>query len=498
MVLLGVVFFGNLITLNASSLLRPHIRSSEGNDIIIRVFHHSAPVTMPVSFLLPVLIMMIYVVPFFSRSPGTGSPVSALARRRILSAPLSISLLSLIGWTLPIAGFFISSMFLGESLPPRYYLRVIMENLTNGLICFVICYNVLEIYFQRKVIPAAFPDNRLSEFKGIFSLSVHQRFQLMFFAISFFPVLTISLFTMAHLTDDGESELILPLLVIAFCLMAVSFVVNIMTARLFRQPLLAMNQLTKAVKKGDYSAETQVLSVDELGSLGEALNEMTAGLKEREMIRDTFGKMVDPRVRDHLLAGNVQMGGELCEATILFCDIRGFTPMSEKLSPGEVVQVLNEYFEEMSRCIEEAGGIVNKYIGDAVMALFGVPVPLENAAQSAMEAAFAMRTAREKLNERFREKGLPPIMSGVGLHSGEVLAGNIGSQSRMEYTVIGDTVNVAARIEKMCKKVKQDILLSEETVSRLKDDSLVKKMGSATLTGRKSRTLIYSVKKKNE
>jgi class 3 adenylate cyclase len=192
-----------------------------------------------------------------------------------------------------------------------------------------------------------------------------------------------------------------------------------------------------------------------------------AELVEKEFIKDTFGKAVDPRVRDHLLSGHIKLGGELREATILFVDIRGFTPLSEKMKPDQVVALLNRYFEKMTRCIIEEEGLVNRYIGDAILAIFGAPVHMDNHADAAVRAALTMRAARDALNEDMQQEGLPPIYTGIGIHTGPVLAGNIGSSSRMEYTVIGDTVNLASRIEKLCKALGRDFIMSEATAMQL-------------------------------
>ena len=196
---------------------------------------------------------------------------------------------------------------------------------------------------------------------------------------------------------------------------------------------------------------------------------MALELKEKEFIKDTFGKIVDPRVRDHLLSGNIKLGGELKEATILFIDIRDFTSISEKMQPDKVVVLLNRYFEKMSQCITEENGLVNKYIGDAILAIFGVPIKLDNHSNAAIRAALKMRIERNLLNKELVKEGFPSIQTGIGIHTGEVLAGNIGSTSRMEYTVIGDAVNIASRIEKLCKQFNYDLILSEATVMQLSD-----------------------------
>ena len=179
----------------------------------------------------------------------------------------------------------------------------------------------------------------------------------------------------------------------------------------------------------------------------------------------------------------------------MFCDIRGFTSLSENMEPEKIVSFLNEYFTGLEECIAAHGGIINKYIGDAVMALFGAPIRSQNHAEEAYLAALDMRKKLAKMNERFSKNGLPVIRFGIGLHSGEVLAGNIGAANRLEYTVIGDTVNTASRIEGLCKIYKKDLLISENTVAKIKEKTDEKSfifLDEAEIRGRKERVKIYT------
>ena len=155
----------------------------------------------------------------------------------------------------------------------------------------------------------------------------------------------------------------------------------------------------------------------------------------------------------------------------MFCDIRGFTSLSENMQPEVVVNLLNQYFTQMEKCISKNHGVINKYIGDAVMAIFGAPVKTSNHAFNAYNAALEMKKSLTELNKIFTEKKLPQLAFGVGLHSGVVLAGNIGAENRMEYTVIGDTVNTASRIESLCKKYNTDFLISESTFNKIVKNS---------------------------
>ena len=215
--------------------------------------------------------------------------------------------------------------------------------------------------------------------------------------------------------------------------------------------------------------------------------------KEIVEINDIFGKNVSPQIRDYLLKGNISLGGEKREATVMFCDIRGFTTLSENMAGEKVVQLLNTYFTGLEKCITANNGVINKYIGDAVMALFGVPIPSGTHQKDAYQAALAMRKELVELNKEFKKKGLPELRFGIGLHSGTLLAGNIGAASRMEYTVIGDTVNTASRIEGLCKTYKSDLLISSSTADALTKSGIqLKFVADAAIRGRSEKVELYS------
>jgi adenylate cyclase len=206
-----------------------------------------------------------------------------------------------------------------------------------------------------------------------------------------------------------------------------------------------------------------------------------------------MGKYMTQSVMDHLMRGKVELGGESLTVTILFTDIRSFTSISETMTAQELVKLLNEYFTEMVTVIMEEGGVVDKYIGDAIMAVFGAPVSKPDDARRAVRAAVRMRHALAKLNERLVARGAPPIKTGIGLHTGEVVAGNIGSEARMEYTVIGDAVNLASRLESSTKELGTDVLISEDTNALLDNELETKAVREITVKGRAKPVIVYEV-----
>jgi adenylate cyclase len=179
--------------------------------------------------------------------------------------------------------------------------------------------------------------------------------------------------------------------------------------------------------------------------------------------------------------------------TILFTDIRSFTTISEKMDPQALVALLNEYFTEMVGIVMHEDGVVDKYIGDAIMAVFGAPVPKPEDARNAVRAAVRMRRALQHLNTRLEQRGLPTLRTGIGIHTGEVVAGNIGSERRMEYTVIGDAVNLASRLESNTKDLGVNVLISEDTYALTKEVIEVRPVKEITVKGRRAPVMTYEV-----
>ncbi len=280
----------------------------------------------------------------------------------------------------------------------------------------------------------------------------------------------------------------------------VVFPINSMTMRTSEFAYSGNNALEENIEK---IRKLDIHTGDEVENLYKAFTKMTEdtmGYVEKivssaehiAQINSTFGKVVSPQVRDFLLSDNPDLGGEDLDVTVMFCDIRGFTTISERLEPKEIVSMLNRYFTRLEKPIVENGGIINKYIGDAIMAVFGVPLQSETHAYDAWKAAQGMRTQLAALNEELKNEGRQEIRFGIGLCSGKVLAGNIGTANRLEYTVIGDTVNTASRIESLCKTYKTDLLISEQTKELLPDNVALTFIAESEIRGKERKIKLYS------
>ncbi|MBF0226956.1 MAG: CHASE2 domain-containing protein [Desulfobacterales bacterium] len=227
--------------------------------------------------------------------------------------------------------------------------------------------------------------------------------------------------------------------------------------------------------------------------------------KKREQLRKIFSKYVPDKIVDELISKNElpDIGGDEVEITILFSDIRNFTAISEKLLPIEVVEMLNEYFTKIYDCVLEEGGIIDKFIGDAVMVLFGVPLKGENHALKGIKCAIKMQEIANKfrfnLKEKFTDKNIPEFRIGIGIHTGKAIVGNIGSKERMEYTAIGDSVNIASRIESSTKELGWCIAVSDDCVKSVKAPNVLTIINSKIIEikGREKKIEVHEVKIQN-
>lgn len=217
--------------------------------------------------------------------------------------------------------------------------------------------------------------------------------------------------------------------------------------------------------------------------------------RERARIRAVFSRYVAPAVVGEVLNRReaLKLGGELRRVTIFFSDIRGFTPLTERQTPEETVAMLNEYFEAMAQVIFDYEGTINKYIGDAIMAVYGAPIAQSDASSRAVRACLAMRRRLHELNEQRTIRGDEPIRIGMGVHVGEVIVGNIGSLRQMEYTVIGDAVNVCSRIESQTKALGTDLLISDDVYHEVDGEVLVETCEPQRVKGKAEPIVLHKV-----
>lgn len=215
--------------------------------------------------------------------------------------------------------------------------------------------------------------------------------------------------------------------------------------------------------------------------------------EEKNLIRGIFGRYASDEVVEDALRRGLQLGGEEREVTILFADIRNFTSLAERLQPNEVVNLLNDYFAQMVDVITRNSGTLNKFMGDGMLAIFGAPVSYGNNAERAVKTALAMVDRLEQFNGRQREQGKTELKIGIGISSGCVVVGHIGSIERMEYTAIGDAVNVAARLDTLNKELGTTILICHDTYQRVGEGIRVRELKSVVVKGKGEEVQVYEV-----
>lgn len=259
-------------------------------------------------------------------------------------------------------------------------------------------------------------------------------------------------------------------------------------------PIERLVDVTRKVAAGNFEVHANIKSHDEVGELANSFDAMVDGLKERDKIKNVMNKFHGSAITDDLMKGDLQLGGVNKQVTVFFSDIRDFTKFSEGHTPEQVVEMLNEYFEIMVGIVTKNHGVVDKFVGDAMMAIWGAPNSTGQDEQFAVKACLEMRQALEELNKLRMSRNQVEIKIGMGLNSGPAISGTIGSSERMEYTVIGDTVNTASRIESSTKAFGTDLLISGETLDRVKDKFITEYAGAAEVKGKAEPLKMYKIK----
>ena len=272
------------------------------------------------------------------------------------------------------------------------------------------------------------------------------------------------------------------------------FFLLIVVSRKISRPIIDLkNSAVQVTEEGPYRDAIEVKSSDEVGQLTAAFNEMMEGLRQRDFIRDTFGRYVTKEVVKELLdtSDGLKLGGEIREVTIMLSDLRGFTPISEQLSPDQVIEVLNSYLSQMSKIIAKYQGTINEFIGDAILTFFGAPVKYGDSPARAVACALAMQLGMEDVNRKNEEKGLPPLYMGIGINTGDVIVGNIGSKERAKYGVVGHNINLASRVEGAT--IGGQVLITPSTYEKTKDLLIVRSVQSIRFKGVEENIDLYDV-----
>lgn len=280
---------------------------------------------------------------------------------------------------------------------------------------------------------------------------------------------------------------------IAAAMIALGIAGAIWLSMVLARPIRSLVQATQAIARQNFNVSLPVSSRDEIGDLTQSFNEMAKSLREKEFIKDAFSKYVAPEVAQEILKNPEQsfLTPNRQEVSVLFSDLRGFTPLTERLTPEEVVAILNEFYGLMFEQTFQQAGTLDKFLGDGAMAIFGAPKAYEDHALRAIKTALAIRAGIANLTANRESQGEQPITIGIGISTGEVIAGTVGAQNRVEYTVIGDRVNLAARL--VANAQPGQILISGWTHKAVEPWVEARSLGPVQVKGKEEIVEIYEI-----
>lgn len=413
---------------------------------------------------------------FFWRGES-GAGASAVVQRRAVNAPLVIAATGLLPWLLNPVIYPLATLLHFGIWRPELASQQIVSPLVNGFLAATTTFLLIDWVFRRRVMPRVFPAGQVVEVAGSLAPGVRARLLIFLVAVAFAPLFTmlgLIRASAARIGAGADPAVVVPALThaaqITFAVyVALGMAFTLVLARTFTQPVREIAAALRRLRGGQLATRVRATASDELGVLQDGVNAMAATLEERERILQTFGRVVEPAVRDHLLAGDRNLGGEERYVTVLFCDLRGFTALGERLPPGEVVAILNDYFSAVAAWVRVEGGFIDKFIGDAILGVFGLfDSPAHpsrcQAAAAALRCALGLPARLAALNAARAASGAPPLAVSIGMASGVVIAGTIGAADRFEYTVIGDAVNVAARLQEAAKQRGHGLLVTAVTL----------------------------------
>jgi class 3 adenylate cyclase len=288
--------------------------------------------------------------------------------------------------------------------------------------------------------------------------------------------------------DLGPADMALALLVSVVMAATVSLALTVLLANSVTAPIDELDKATRRLADGDLTARVPVVTTDETGALARSFNEMAAGLEQRERLREAFGTFVDPQLAERVAEEGTDFAGEEVELSLLFMDVRGFTAYAESAPARDVVSRLNDLYGEVVPIVLDHGGHANKFIGDGLLAVFGAPDRLDDHAARAVAAAI-------EIARRVRERYDGEVSVGIGVNSGQVVVGTIGGGGRLDFTVIGDAVNTAARVEAATRETGDDLLITEATRASLagEDGDWLERSG-IELKGKSEAVRLYTPK----
>ncbi len=456
----------------------------------------------PSAFVVGFMLTLVYEQPLRAYLNGRfngralSDDLAVKARRRCLNEPFFLIAMDFGIWLLAAILFPILAWLKGGGVEAIHYLFFL--NLHTGLITSIVAFFVLEHILQDRLAPFLFPEGGLFMTPKTLRIRIGTRLSALLFGCNIIPFIA-TIGTIRRIASPSQDPLEMldrlstTLLVSSLVFIATGIWMTILVTGNLTRPLRSIIGALREVRRGNFDTKVRVTSNDEIGYTGDVINQMTEGLKERDLIKEMFGRYVAPEIRDEILSGRIPLDGEIRAVTVLFSDLRDFTPLTEALPPKEVVKIINLYFKEMEDAIQRHHGLVLQFIGDEIEAVFGAPIAREDHPLLAVRAALEMAQRLRQVNAELTKKGQRPLMHGIGIHTGEVLAANIGSPNRLSYALVGDTVNLASRLEGLNKTFGTEIIASGTTCAGLNGGFSLTKLPETPIKGITRPIDIYSI-----
>lgn len=382
------------------------------------------------------------------------------AQRLVINLPWWILIVAGVSWFICIPVFPAALAMVPGKLSPVVVGHLITSFVTASLIAITHSFFAVELVSQRALYPVFFRQTSMANVPGAVPLSITARGILWALSAVVSPIVSLVLIL---LVQDPQHHS--PAFGLAVGVVAIAFGLTTawMLSKLIAVPVRQLRDASMRVTDGDLDVRVNLQRADDFGPLIEGFNTMVQGLQERERLQETFGRHVGQEAARQILQQGEGLVGNEQEITVMFVDVRNFTAHSSTHSPQEVVSALNIFFRLAVETIESHGGMVNKFLGDGFMALFGIGTQQTNHAFQAVRAAQQLFQSLEIVSEELEQVGWPGLQIGVGINTGSAIVGSIGSPKRLEYTAIGDTVNVASRVESLTKTLGHSLLITENT-----------------------------------
>jgi adenylate cyclase len=416
------------------------------------------------------------------------------ARRRVINLPWLGTIIPAICWFVCIPVFLLALRSAPGSVDLRVLFYLPISLTISGLIATTHSFFAVELLSQRQLYPILFQGANPAATPGAFALSLHQRGLLLALSAGVCPIVSLLLLSLIPYPEEPKN------MGFAIAVGGLGIVFGLISAwmvgRLVVEPVKALQTAASAVAAGDLTAKVTLLRADEFGPLIEEFNRMVVELQEKQHLQETFGRHVGQRAAQQILQRDPSLGGVEQELTVMFADLRNFTARCAASAPQPIVALLNLFLTEMVGIVEQQGGMVNKFLGDGFMALFGVGDDGQDHAVRGVIAAQEMLVRLQTINQKLLQPEQTPLAMGIGIHTGTAIVGSIGAPQRLEYTAIGDTINIAARVESLTKELAEPLLITHATQQWLPPAIATQELTPQWVKGQPKPLVVYSLKNK--